>query len=967
MEKKAVELLGLVFRLLLRYWARDSKVLSQNVVDVVQFAQQCGLSVWDAKKFNRSIEDFIDLMAENFLNEIGNEIQDEERKKAILNQIQNDIKKININEKNIILELSNSEDLRNAIMIQSQEERKTWEDVEVGIYTNCIRYISKAGIDFVSKLPSYTPEALKIVIQRQKEYHDELFAILTDIHSMTKLIKSVDVTFREYESTYREKLIEKYSKVEIIGAGLKDRNIRRYDISLAYVELNCIDDEFDEEINLSKVFSYSKVVWVKGEAGSGKTTFLQWVAVCAAKNDYQQIENIRGAVPIVIGLRNIDWPISLNDIVNKITVQYGSNCPDGWVLELLNKRRAILLFDGLDEISQNKRDETYNFIENIVETYPEIKVLLTARNSVSDQIDCNSASYEIVPMKIGNIKRFIKYWHRSVLRRDALINDEEINKLQKNLILKIVEIQALKSLARNPLLCAMICALNYVNSEQLPNEKMELYDKCCEMLMDTRDTQREIDSSIYENIPKLDYSRKRKVLEEIAYWMMNGGISSESKNNVKDYLKHLSKDTKIFPDTKEYSIEKLLDFFIERSGIIREPEEGVIDFIHKTFMEFLAVKAICRNCAWNVLVKEACNVNWRETILMCFREMGKSNVESVLTQLVDLGKKKGDSRYILMASLGISNAVFLANNEIKKEIDKQISLMIPPSSSDIYEMSQAGTYLLPFLKDLPQYSNIEKEECLNLLDYLDTEEVIPDVLSYISGNGNYDVKKYAIDILSEYTESVLDEYNVREQLLEIIKISINEKSLTIYENMLYILSTFKLTPKDIEKFEKVESLTLICGITEESLYTEGNGIFEKLKKCKKVTLIGNIQRLDFLVSFSTIIELIIDAFDISKSIQKFSTFNNLVTVKKLIIKTVYLNYICNSDLNSMKNIESFELHCYDKRMELNFNNFSNFNNLKNVVIDVHAFLADEIRMQISTWESKNSDLKVHLYNIDYKE
>ena len=37
----------------------------------------------------------------------------------------------------------------------------------------------------------------------------------------------------------------------------------------------------------NQVFSYNNVVWIKGEAGSGKTTFLQWIAVCAAKNEYQ--------------------------------------------------------------------------------------------------------------------------------------------------------------------------------------------------------------------------------------------------------------------------------------------------------------------------------------------------------------------------------------------------------------------------------------------------------------------------------------------------------------------------------------------------------------------------------------------------------------------------------------------------------------------------------------------------------
>lgn len=96
MEKMIIGVLGVTFRMLLRYWAKDNKVLSANVVDVEQFAQQCGLTIWEAKKFNRTIEDFIDTIAENFIREFGSQIEGEKRKEAIFYQIQEDIEKISI-------------------------------------------------------------------------------------------------------------------------------------------------------------------------------------------------------------------------------------------------------------------------------------------------------------------------------------------------------------------------------------------------------------------------------------------------------------------------------------------------------------------------------------------------------------------------------------------------------------------------------------------------------------------------------------------------------------------------------------------------------------------------------------------------------------------------------------------------------------------------------------------------------
>lgn len=956
MEAMIIKLGGLLFKMLVRWWAKDDKVLSQNIIDIEQFAGQCGLSIWEAKRFNRSIEEFVDLIAEDFIKEFGQEIQEEERKEEIIRQIQEDVEKLNICDRKLILAMSNSEDLCNAIMDQSKSKRALWDDKEIGVYKNCVRYISKAGIDFVSKLPSFTPEALKVIIQRQEEYHKEFCDVLEDIHSLTKTLKGVDATYREYEGIYREKIIEKYSKVEIIGAGIKDRNIKRYDISSAYVELNCIDDdEFDEEIGLSQVFISSNIVWIKGEAGSGKTTFLQWVAVCAAKNEYQKIENIRNTIPIIIGLRNIEWPINLHEIVNRITSPFGNNCPEGWISELLKKNRAILLFDGLDEISQVRRDKTYDFIEDIVKQNPKIKVLLTARNSVHDELDCNSTSYEIMPMKTGNIKEFIRYWHRSVLRQDALADDEEIKKLQENLFLKIIESQALKTLARNPLLCAMICALNFVNEEQLPNDKMELYDKCCEMLVDARDSQRKIDNNIYKDLPKLDYSRKRKVLEELAFWMMNGGVSSESKGTVLAFFEHLFKDTNIFDKKSEYNAETLLNYFVERSGIIREPEKDIIDFVHKTFMEFLAVKAICRNCAWNILIKEACNVNWKETIIMCFREMGKNNVEEVLYKLIENGENKGDSRYILIASLGASNAVFLADNEIKKEIDKQIKSLIPPNNMSLYEIAQAGTYLLPFLKDTYEYSNVEKLQCLALLDYLETEEAIPDIVSYLLGNGSDITKGHALAILCKYEELHLEEYNVKDQLIDILKSSAHGKSLTVHESLLNIICNKELDASDKKYFMQFDSLTLLCDTEEENLYFGEIDFLKYFRNCKKITLIGDIHHLNYLKFFQDITELTIKSpGDLSEPIQELSSYSNLKSIKKLYISAEKLNYFCNNDLSNMTKIETLEIHCCDDALvlDLNFEEFYRFPMLKQVLFEVNTDQREKIEKDSFSWERK---------------
>lgn len=856
MEKIIVGIIGIAFRMFLRYWSQDGENTSfttSDLLDIEQFAEKCGLSFLEAKKFNRTIETFIDTIAKDFIDEFGNQINDEERRKAVLYQIKEDIQKINLDEHMLIASIHNSGELQMRIMEQSKTERMLWSESEVGLYSNCVKYISKIGIDFVSKLPGFSASALNIVVQRQEEYYEELQKILLDIYSMTRLLKSAEDKYREYESIYREKIIDRYGKIELIGSKIQDRRVRKYDITSAYVELNCKSDKTMEEIELSNVFEVSNVVWVKGEAGAGKTTFLQWIAICSAKGERTAIKNIENTIPIVVGLRNIDWPFNLFNIVNKITASDGIQCPEGWIQELLTKQEVILLFDGFDEIPKSKREEIYTYIEGITKKYSNIKILLTARDSVKDNIECPKVCYEIMPMKMERIIEFIEYWHESVLRRDVIETDDEIEDLKFNIKQKIIESQSLKDLSSNPLLCALLCALNYVNNKQLPENKMQLLEQCCEMLMDARDSQRNIDISIYENMPKIDYRIKRRILDEIAFRMLKNGVSSENKCNIVEFMQHLLNDTNIISFQKDgYNVENILDFLIERSGIIREPEEGVISFIHKTFMEFLAVKAICRNCDWDLLIKEACNVNWRETIIMCFDEMGNSNVDYVLRSLVDKGKSENDDRYFLMASLCVSNAKFFCS-PIKKEIDNKINSMIPPTDSKIEEMAELGLYLLSFLRNSPNYTASQMYNCLLTLKVINIKEAIPVILSYIiyyTDPINFYIFKFATEILLNYDIASLDEYNARDYLARTMMeyIYFNNELLTC-DALLYLLNSYRFTQREINALNTAKKVVILCHIPINSatLTTDLGKYFEK---CETVSIIGDTNSYSFLKEFN---------------------------------------------------------------------------------------------------------------------
>lgn len=956
MESKIYEVFCLVIRMIIRRWSKNTEA----ILDVAKFAEECGMQFFESKRFANSIEEFAAELAEDFVKKMKNDIDEVERREEIVRQIMNDIRCASISEELILNEGMNIEDLRELIMSQAREERELWSSKELGVYSNCIKYISKCILEFVPKLPNFTPTALQIILQRQEEYKKELKEILKEIHAVREIVKGTEVTFRNYEEAYREEIIRRYSKIELIGSGLTERHLKRYDISLAYIELECLDEDMNNNAKLSEVFSENNVVWIKGEAGTGKTTFLQWVAICSAKNDYEKVKNIRNTIPIVIKLRSIEGPLNLQAFINKFSESLGYKSPEGWLDNVLKQNRTLLLIDGLDEVENKRREEVYFFIEELIEKNPKQRVLITSRNSVVDSLKCETSHYEIIPMKMTQIKKFVKYWHRAILYKDGIEDDLKISELQKKLITKIANSRSLKALAKSPLLCAMICSLNYINNEQLPESKSDLYEKCCMMLLDSRDNQREIKNAKYDDLMKTSYSKKRWILEEIAYWMLRNGQSSVSKMNLMEFLSRLLENSNILNNSqKKCDAKTVVLYLVERSGIIREPEDGEIDFIHKTFMEFLAVRAIIRSCDFNVLIREACNPNWKETIIMCFSEMSASHIEEILNQLIVKGKKKQDHRYILLAAIASQNAIWI-EPKTRESIDSQIKHMIPPNKKDIADLVQTGEYILPFLFDKKEYTTQQKNCCLRLLEHIYIEENIPNLLSFMMGNGEVSVKERTIMMLSDWCEEDLEEYNVRDQLFEVLLSESKDGNLTTYKLLLNLVGNYKPNKKQRDILKNVNTLNLYCQKDFNDMYDSSISNISFFENVKKVCIRGEIENIDFLNNLVNIEELVIDCDFCSGFIGYLSDVKTLKSVKKLVIKTKYLGYFCEQDLKNMRDLEWLEIHCKEEELEFIFNSIEKFPKLNTIILDIDKGALEYGDEIVEKWKKQRPELNVYL-------
>lgn len=322
--------------------------------------------------------------------------------------------------------------------------------------------------------------------------------------------------------------------------------------------------------------------------------------------------------------------------------------------------------------------------------------------------------------------------------------------------------------------------------------------------------------------------------------------------------------------------------------------------------------------------------------------MGEESIEFVLKGMIEKSDREQDERYVLMAALGIAQAIFLTDNTLKEKVDNELKKLIPPNQKNMYELVELGVYILPFLKDSINYNNNEKNRCLMLLDYMEVEGAIPIILSYIEGNGSYRVKQKALEILCKYSEEILYEYNVKDTLFIAMKNSIKNNEITISSTLINLLGKIEISDNDRKIFRKIYSIKVIFE-EEQELYI-GYSFLENFKYCQRVVFCGKVRCIDLLECFLNIEELKIDtSADFTKEIQILESIKTLNSIKNFSLIVKKLNYICHNDLLQMKKLENFHLKCYDQQIDFDLIDFRNMPNLKKITFEMPEWVIEEIK------------------------
>jgi formylglycine-generating enzyme required for sulfatase activity/energy-coupling factor transporter ATP-binding protein EcfA2 len=367
-----------------------------------------------------------------------------------------------------------------------------------------------------------------------------------------------------------------------------------------------------------------------GDPGSGKSTLVNFIALCLAGDGLGSDEvnrkrlgeawELPGLLPIRVILRDYAarglpenkgiWQFILDELeaTQTSTGESLAACMPVIRKALSERNGVLILLDGVDEVPEVQRYRVHlkEKIEQFARDFPYCRFLVTSRPYAYQDPEAWITDFQVrtlVDFSPEQAQTFIERWYAHVGQKDRALGPTNAARYAKQLQAAVKQNPRLAELAPRPLLLTLMASLHrWREGGRLPEKRQELYEASVGLLLDLWQRPKQLFDSqgrpagtehdVWRELG-IGAEKLRAALNLIAYeahWQqpsLEGTHDIRARDLVGILYEHSDK-AKTGQDASTGE-RRIVEYLTNRAGLLIERKQGEIyTFPHRTFQEYLA-------------------------------------------------------------------------------------------------------------------------------------------------------------------------------------------------------------------------------------------------------------------------------------------------------------------------------------------------------------------------------------------
>ncbi|MDJ0556596.1 MAG: NACHT domain-containing protein [Microcoleaceae cyanobacterium MO_207.B10] len=147
-----------------------------------------------------------------------------------------------------------------------------------------------------------------------------------------------------------------------------------------------------------------------GNPGAGKTAFLKYIAIQCIEGNF-----LSDYLPIFLTLRDFAEVADKQGILEYIHQEFFPSFPiqESSLQEIIREGRAIILFDGLDEVREVNVEDVIRKIRDFSDRYPANHFIITCRIAAREYTFEKFTEVEVADFDDEQISTFANNWFKN--------------------------------------------------------------------------------------------------------------------------------------------------------------------------------------------------------------------------------------------------------------------------------------------------------------------------------------------------------------------------------------------------------------------------------------------------------------------------------------------------------------------------------------------------------------------------